>query len=74
MVSIKEIVKDNVVDFVSVAKGTALYKVNVQGVDYIFSVDLNDIGEGTLLAQDKAIFFMRYIRKAIESNDFKTLE
>jgi hypothetical protein len=74
MVSIKEIVKDNVVDFVSVAKGTALYKVNVQGVDYIFPVDLNDIGEGTLLAQDKAIFFMRYIRKAIESNDFKTLE
>jgi len=37
-----------------------------------FPVPISDIGEATFLAEDKAIFFMRYIRKHIkvlESND-----
>jgi hypothetical protein len=31
---------------------------------------LADIGDATLLANDKALVFMRYIRKAIEDGTF----
>ena len=41
-----------------------------EGVDYIFPVPLTDIGDATLLATDKAMVFMRYIRKAIEEKTF----
>lgn len=34
---------------------------------FLFPVPLDDIGEATFLAQDKAILFMRYIRKYIEA-------
>lgn len=33
---------------------------------YTFPVPLDDIGTATLLSEDKAITFMRWIRKAIE--------
>lgn len=33
-----------------------------------FTVPLDDIGNATLLAEDKAITYMRWIRKAIEDN------
>jgi hypothetical protein len=33
---------------------------------YQFPVDINDIGNATLLAEDKAIYFMRWIRRARE--------
>ncbi len=33
---------------------------------FLFPVPIEDIGEATFLAQDKAILFMRYIRKYIE--------
>ena len=44
-------------------------KEGVKGVleYYIFTVPLEDIGTATLLAEDKAITFMRWIRKAIEN-------
>lgn len=35
---------------------------------YQFTVPLEDIGTATLLAQDKAITYMRWIRKAINDN------
>lgn len=37
---------------------------------YEFPVPLSDIGDATLLATDKAIMFMRYIRKALENKEF----
>jgi hypothetical protein len=40
------------------------------GIDYTFPVPLSNIGDATLLATDKAIVFMRYIRKAIEDGTF----
>jgi len=43
----------------------------VEGITYSFPVRLEDLGEATILAEDKAIFFMRYIRKALESNEFQ---
>ena len=69
---IKEIVKDNEVRFLRYRQGNAYYAVRVpsEGVDYMFLVPLSDIGDATLLATNKAIVFMRYIRKAIEERAF----
>jgi hypothetical protein len=69
---IKEIVKDNTVRFAKYRKGTAYYAVSVpsEGADYVFPVPLTDVGDATLLATDKAMLFMRYIRKAIDEGTF----
>lgn len=69
---IKEIVKDNIVSFARYRQGMAYYTVRVPstGTDHTFPVPLSDIGDATLLARDKAIVFMRYIRKAIDEGTF----
>ncbi|MBI2295653.1 MAG: hypothetical protein HYU76_06390 [Betaproteobacteria bacterium] len=69
---IREIVKDNEVRFAKYRQGFAYYTVHVpsEGIDYTFPVPLSDIGDATLLATDKALVFMRYIRKAIEEGTF----
>jgi len=69
---LKEIVKDNTVHFAKYRQGYAYYTVRVpsEGADFIFPVPLSDIGDATLLATDKAMVFMRYIRKAIEEKTF----
>lgn len=64
------IVKDNKVLFSHLRKGFAYYNVNYEGDTYVFPVSLEDIGDATLLNEDKAIIFMRYIRKAISANEF----
>jgi len=71
-VNIKEIVKDNSVAFLKYRQGIAYYTVRVPStdVDHMFPVPLEDIGDATLLATDKAIVFMRYIRKAIDEGTF----
>ena len=63
--NIKDIVKDNTVRFVRYRQGIAYYRVNVpaEGV-YVFPVPLDDIGDATLELEDKAILFMRYIKRA----------
>jgi len=70
--NIKDIVKDNEVAFAKLRQGIAYYTVRVpsEGVDYMFPVPLSDVGEATLLAKDKALVFMRYIRKALEDGTF----
>ncbi len=65
-----EIVKDNKVVFDSLRAGIAYYTVTVDNVSWRFPVPLSDIGDATLLKEDKAIIFMRYIRKSIENNEF----
>ena len=69
---IKEIVKDNEVSFAKYRQAFAYYTVRVpsEGVDYIFPVPLSDIGDATLLAKDKALVFMRYIRQALQDGTF----
>ncbi len=68
----QQIVKDNVVRFSMYRHGIAYYTVRVpsEGIDYLFPVPVSDIGDATLLATDKAMMFMRYIRKAIEEGTF----
>jgi hypothetical protein len=69
---IKEIVKNNEVRFAKYRQGYAYYTVRVpsDGIDYMFPVPLSDIGDATLHATDKALVFMRYIRKALEEGTF----
>ena len=76
--NIKELIKDNFVKFDSYRQGSFYYKITdvaqtaLQGesIAYLFIVPIDDIGTATLLSEDKAITYMRWIRKAI--ND-KTL-
>ena len=65
-----DIVKNNVVKFDFLRAGIAYYKVNINNESYRFPVPLNDIGDASLLSEDKAIIFMRFIRKSIDSNQF----
>jgi len=72
---IKELVKDNVVRFDSYRQGFFYYNLynpnkTPNGETYQFPVPIDDIGTATMLAHDRAITYMRWIRKAI--ND-KTL-
>lgn len=68
--SIKNIVQGNKVRFDSFRQGLFYYNVSVDGFDFQFTVPIEDIGTATLLASDKAITYMRWIRKAIDSNTF----
>lgn len=68
--TLKEIVKDNTVYFDSYRAGFFYYHVTVNNKIYQFTVDREDIGDATLKANDKALYFMRWIRKAIEGNQF----
>jgi hypothetical protein len=70
---IKEFVfKDNFVFFDSFRAGIFYYTIYKKDSDisYLFQVPIEDIGGATLLAEDKAVTYMRWIRKAIENGTF----
>lgn len=79
---IKELVKDNFVFFNSFRQGVFYYTIfagtaeqsksvyTATSIRYQFPVPIEDIGTATLLAKDKAITFMRWIRKAIQDKTF----
>jgi hypothetical protein len=72
--NITDIVKNNTVCFVQYRQGVAFYGVDVPASGcYLFPVPLDDIGDATLELEDKAIFFMRYIRRAIDEGSFVPL-
>lgn len=66
--NIKDVIKDNTVHFSHLKKGVAYYIINYQNEPYMFSFDISEVGDGTLLAKDKAIYFMKYINKAIKED------
>lgn len=73
--NIKDIVKDNMVNFSRYRQGIMYYTILVMrdmynGEVYEFPVPLSDVGDATLESSDKAIYFMRYIRKAMEDDTF----
>lgn len=61
MNSIKDMVKDNKVVKFQRYKYLNLWYVTECGFE--FPVPIEDTGNGTFLEEDKAILFMRYIRK-----------
>ncbi len=64
MSAIKEMVKDQKqVYFLHYKEGELWYKTEC---GFEFPVPIDDVGTATMLAQDKAMLFMRYIRKHME--------
>lgn len=70
MKSIKEIVKDNIVEFSSYRNHTFYYLIKVDNDFYQFPVEREDIEGSTLMSTDKAITFMRWIRRSIKDKTF----
>lgn len=71
--NIKDIIKDNNVYFLYAREGKLYYGIDYLDRTYQFPVpfsDNNEVGNATFMREDKAIYFMRYIRKAINNNDF----
>jgi hypothetical protein len=65
--NIKEMVKDNKqVTFEFYRKSELWYKTEC---GFMFPVPIKDCGDGTFLPKDKAMMFMRYIRKQIQAVD-----
>ena len=74
--TVKELVSNgNRVHFAFLRAGFAHYLVEKYDEEtdsvttYLFTVPLDDIGTATLRATDKAITFMRWIRKAVENKE-----
>ena len=62
--TIKELIKGKVkFDFY---RGGELFYTTENG--FQFRVPISDTGDGIFLAEDKGIYFMRYIRKELESH------
>lgn len=62
--SIKDMVKDKKVYFQFYRSGELWY---VTECGFVFPVPTDDVGNAVLQNEDKAIMFMRYIRKHLES-------
>lgn len=74
--NITALVKDNSVRFERYRKGYLYYRIanleedgTIEGY-YEFPVPIEDTGDGEFSRSDKAIYFMRYIRQAIEEGTF----
>jgi hypothetical protein len=65
--SLKDIVKDNTVTFEHYKDNELWYKVTYgENEELIFPVSIDDVGNATMMKEDKALFFMRYIRKYLK--------
>ncbi len=66
MFTLKELVgQGKRVSFVMYRKGQLHYKTS-DGFEFVVPVE--DCGDGVFLNEDKAMLFMRYIRKQLEAN------
>ena len=64
MENLKEMVSgDKLVNFVYYRDSSLWYKTED---GFVFPVPIADIGTATFLAQDRAMLFMRYIRKQLD--------
>lgn len=70
---LKNLIKNRKVKFEFYRSGIMYYNVLTEDAIYRFPVPLNDIGEATLLNEDKAVLFMRWIRKAIDNDEIHTI-
>lgn len=63
MKNLKDMVKDKVVNFQFYQNKELVYETEC---GFRFPVPINDTGSGQFRVQDKAMLFMRYIRKELE--------
>lgn len=69
-----DLFKDNVIDFQYYRNGNLYYSIReANGVDYVFPVPITDTGDAVFGRSDRAILFMRWIRKAIENDEIHKL-
>ena len=76
--NVKNIVKGNHVQFLRFRAGVAYYMVEFaadperpsEKQARMFPVPLDDVGDATLEQRDKAILFMRWIRRALVDETF----
>ena len=66
--TLKDLIKDNKAIFSYYRAGNLFYQIAYENNVYSFSIPIEDIGDATFLAEEKAILMMRYIRKAMETN------
>lgn len=64
--TLKELVKENV-NFVQYRKGELFYRTSHTG--FIFVVPVYDCGDAEFKAEDRGVFFMRWIRKQLDANN-----
>lgn len=72
--SIVEIVKGRVAKYTHFQNGKLYYEVQLEDGKYNFPVDVMDrdeVGSAVFLPEDKASLFIRYIRKAIKSEELR---
>lgn len=62
--NIKDMVKDKSVAFQYYKDGQLFYSTEC---GFVFPVPIDDVGTATLNAKDKALLFMRYIRKHLKT-------
>ena len=68
--NIKDMVKGNFVTFDHYRNGELWYKLTYgDSEEFLFPVQIEDVGNAVLLQKDKAILFMRYIRKHLKVVD-----
>ncbi len=73
MVELKKLIKDQIVEF-DFYRDQTFYYICTDGENkYRFPVPLNDVGSGCMLSKDKAVYFMRFIRKSIENNELQKI-
>jgi hypothetical protein len=68
--NIKDLVKDNFVEFQHFRNGELWYRIELgDGEVFDFPVPVDDVGSAVMMKKDKALLFMRYIRKHLKVVD-----
>lgn len=71
---LEAIVKHSMVKLSRIHGGFAYYTLIIMGFAYEFPVDLSQVGEDTLLRDDKAQTFSHWIKKSIDEKTIKLVK
>lgn len=66
--NLTELVKNNTVRLDSYRQGNLYYNIDFDGDTYQFTVPIDDVGTATMPREDKALYYMRWIKPSIKDN------
>ena len=72
--NLKDIVKGTTAKLAYCSGGKLYYQVDVEDSRYTFPIDVRDteeVGDAIFNLEEKAMLFMRYIRKAIKNEELR---
>ncbi len=69
-IKIEDIVKDRIVYFLFYHNQYMYYGIDIDDEKLMFPVHLEDVEDTSLFAEEKAITYIDYIRKAIDTGQF----